>query len=374
MNLIAKKFPNAALIDGKWVTSNKTFSVLDPATGDEITTVPNLGAEDATRAIDAAARALPAWSAKTAKERAIILKRWFDLVTAETESLAQLMTTEQGKPLAESRAEVAYGAAFIEWFAEEGKRAYGRTIPTTVASKRYITIKQPIGVVAAIAPWNFPIAMITRKVAPALASGCTIVVKPAAETPLCALALAKLGLDAGLPPGVLNIVTTKRRGRRGPRLLRRRPRAQALLHRLDRGRQAALPSMRRHGEEAHARARRQRASDRVRRRQSRPGRRRRHGLEISQRRPDLRLRQPHPGAIGHLRPLRRRARRGGREARRRTRARSRHQYRSLDQQRGDRQGREPCRRRRQEGREAASAAASPTRRDRCSTGPRSWAT
>ena len=163
MNLIAKKFPNAALIDGKWVTSNKTFSVLDPATGDEITTVPNLGAEDATRAIDAAARALPAWSAKTAKERAIILKRWFDLVTAETENLAQLMTTEQGKPLAEARAEVAYGAAFIEWFAEEGKRAYGRTIPTTVASKRYITIKQPIGVVAAIAPWNFPIAMITRK-------------------------------------------------------------------------------------------------------------------------------------------------------------------------------------------------------------------
>ncbi|HKQ55529.1 MAG TPA: NAD-dependent succinate-semialdehyde dehydrogenase, partial [Methyloceanibacter sp.] len=208
MNLIAKKFPNAALIDGKWVTSNKNFSVLDPATGEEITTVPNLGAEDATRAIDAAARALPAWSAKTAKERAIVLKRWFDLVTAETENLAQLMTTEQGKPLAESRAEVAYGAAFIEWFAEEGKRAYGRTIPTTVASKRYITIKQPIGVVAAIAPWNFPIAMITRKVAPALASGCTIVVKPAAETPLCALALAKLGLDAGLPPGVLNIVTT----------------------------------------------------------------------------------------------------------------------------------------------------------------------
>jgi succinate-semialdehyde dehydrogenase/glutarate-semialdehyde dehydrogenase len=208
VNLIAKKFPNAALIDGKWVTSNKTFSVLDPATGEEITTVPNLGAEDATRAIDAAARALPAWSAKTAKERAIVLKRWFDLVTAETENLAQLMTTEQGKPLAESRAEVAYGAAFIEWFAEEGKRAYGRTIPTTVASKRYITIKQPIGVVAAIAPWNFPIAMITRKVAPALASGCTIVVKPAAETPLCALALAKLGLDAGLPPGVLNIVTT----------------------------------------------------------------------------------------------------------------------------------------------------------------------
>jgi succinate-semialdehyde dehydrogenase/glutarate-semialdehyde dehydrogenase len=206
--MISKKFPAAALIDGEWVTSAKTFAVTDPATGAEIGTVPDLGAKDAARAIDAAARALPSWSAKTAKERAAILRRWFDLITAETETLAQLMTTEQGKPLAEARAEVTYGASFIEWFAEEGKRAYGRTIPTTVASKRYLTIKQPIGVVAAIAPWNFPIAMITRKVAPALASGCTIVVKPAAETPLCALALAKLGMDAGLPPGVLNIVTT----------------------------------------------------------------------------------------------------------------------------------------------------------------------
>jgi succinate-semialdehyde dehydrogenase/glutarate-semialdehyde dehydrogenase len=206
--MVFKKFPAAALIDGEWVTSAKTFPVNDPATGAEIAAVPDLGAKDATRAIDAAAKAFPAWSAKTAKERAGILKRWFELVTVETESLAKLMTTEQGKPLAESRAEVAYGAAFIEWFAEEAKRAYGHTIPTTVASKRYLTIKQPIGVVAAIAPWNFPIAMITRKVAPALAAGCTAVVKPAAETPLCALAVAKLGMDAGLPPGVLNVVTT----------------------------------------------------------------------------------------------------------------------------------------------------------------------
>jgi succinate-semialdehyde dehydrogenase/glutarate-semialdehyde dehydrogenase len=208
MTMISKKFPSSALIDGEWVTSVKTFAVTDPASGEEVARVPDLGAKDAARAIDAAAGAFPAWSAKTAKERAAILRRWFDLITAETESLAQLMTTEQGKPLAESRAEVAYGAAFIEWFAEEGKRAYGRTIPTTVGSKRYLTIKQPIGVVAAIAPWNFPIAMITRKVAPALASGCTVVVKPAAETPLCALAVAKLGMDAGLPPGVLNIVTS----------------------------------------------------------------------------------------------------------------------------------------------------------------------
>ncbi|HXG78240.1 MAG TPA: NAD-dependent succinate-semialdehyde dehydrogenase [Methyloceanibacter sp.] len=206
--MVFKKYPAAALIDGEWVTSAKTFPVRDPATGAEVAAVPDLGAEDAKRAIDAAARAFPAWSAKTAKERAAILKRWFDLITAETESLAKLMTSEQGKPLAEARAEVAYGASFIEWFAEEAKRAYGHTIPTTVASKRYLTIKQPIGVVAAIAPWNFPIAMITRKAAPALASGCTIVVKPAAETPLCALAVAKLGMDAGLPPGVLNIVTT----------------------------------------------------------------------------------------------------------------------------------------------------------------------
>ena len=209
MTMISKKFPAAALIDGEWVTSSKTFPVYDPATGTEVAAVPNLGAEHAARAVDAAARALPAWSAKTAKERAAILRRWFDLVIAETEALAQLMTTEQGKPLAEARAEVAYGAAFIEWFAEEGKRAYGRTIPTTFASKRYVAIKQPIGVVAAIAPWNFPIAMITRKVGPALAAGCTVVVKPAAETPLCALAVAKLGMDAGLPPGVLNVVTTR---------------------------------------------------------------------------------------------------------------------------------------------------------------------
>ena len=208
MNMIFKKFPAAALIDGEWITSAKSFSVTDPATGEEVASVPDLGAKEVALAIDAASRALPGWSAKTAKERAAILRRWFDLITAETESLAKLMTTEQGKPLAEARAEVGYGASFIEWFAEEGKRAYGRTIPTTVASKRYLTIKQPIGVVAAIAPWNFPIAMITRKVAPALAAGCTIVVKPAAETPLCALATAKLGQDAGLPAGVLNIVTT----------------------------------------------------------------------------------------------------------------------------------------------------------------------
>jgi succinate-semialdehyde dehydrogenase/glutarate-semialdehyde dehydrogenase len=208
MNASPPRYPNAALIGGRWVTGPDTFPVIDPATGAEVGRVPDLGAAETKTAIDAAEAALPAWSKKTAKERAQILKRWFDLVTADTEHLAQLMTAEQGKPLAEARGEVAYGASFIEWFAEEGKRAYGRTIPTTAAGKRYITIKQPIGVVAAIAPWNFPIAMITRKVAPALAAGCTVVVKPAEDTPLCAIAIAKLALDAGVPPGVFNVITT----------------------------------------------------------------------------------------------------------------------------------------------------------------------
>ncbi len=205
---INARFPTAALIGGDWISSESVFPVLDPATGEELAQVPNLGAAEAVQAVDAASAALASWSATTAKERAAILKRWFDLIMRETEALALLMTSEQGKPLAEARGEVAYGAAYIEWFAEEGKRAYGHTIPTTVASKRYLTIKQPVGVVAAITPWNFPIAMITRKVAPALAAGCTVVVKPAEETPLCALAIARLAQDAGLPPGVLNVITT----------------------------------------------------------------------------------------------------------------------------------------------------------------------
>jgi succinate-semialdehyde dehydrogenase/glutarate-semialdehyde dehydrogenase len=208
MDMTPDEFPTSAYIGGEWVTSKDRFAVINPATGRDIASVPNLTPADARRAVDAASAALPAWSAKTAKDRAAILKRWFDLIMSETEALAQLMTAEQGKPLAESRGEVAYGASFVEWFAEEGKRAYGRTIPTTAASKRYITIKQPIGVVAAITPWNFPIAMITRKVAPALAAGCTIIVKPAEDTPLCALALAKLAEKAGVPGGVFNVVTT----------------------------------------------------------------------------------------------------------------------------------------------------------------------
>lgn len=200
-------FTPQALIDGHWVGGTKQFVVTDPANGKVIAQVADLGADETRHAIAAADAALPAWSAMTAKARAAILMRWHGLILENTEALAQLMTAEQGKPLAEARGEVAYGAAFIEWFAEEAKRAYGHTIPTTAASKRMMSIKQPVGVCAAITPWNFPIAMITRKVGPALAAGCTIVVKPSEETPLCALAIGRLAMEAGLPAGVLNIVT-----------------------------------------------------------------------------------------------------------------------------------------------------------------------
>ena len=195
-------------IDGQWVDadSGAVFPVTDPATAQTLVEVADMGVAETQRAIDAAARALPAWRARTAKDRGAILRRWFDLIIAHTEDLAQLMTAEQGKPLAEARGEVAYGASFIEWFAEEGKRAYGDIIPTTGADRRLMVFKQPIGVCAAITPWNFPIAMITRKVAPALAAGCTVVAKPAEATPLSALALVELAVRAGLPAGVLNLV------------------------------------------------------------------------------------------------------------------------------------------------------------------------
>ena len=196
-----------ALIDGVWVGATGRFAVDDPATGLTLAEVANLGAAEAEAAIAAADRAWPAWRGKTAKERGAILMKWFHLLHQHADDLARLMTAEQGKPLAEARGEVAYGASFIEWFAEEAKRIYGETVPTTDANKRYLVIKQPMGVCAAITPWNFPIAMITRKVAPALAAGCTVVIKPAEQTPLSALAVAELAQRAGLPPGVLNIVT-----------------------------------------------------------------------------------------------------------------------------------------------------------------------
>lgn len=199
-------------IDGNWcgADSGMTFAVTNPATGEEIIQVADCTAAETRRAIDAANAAWPAWRARTAKDRAAVLRRWFDLILAHQDDLAVILTAEQGKSLTEARGEVVYGASFIEWFAEEGKRVYGDTIPTQAASRRYLVIKQPIGVVAAITPWNFPTAMITRKVAPALASGCTVVVKPSKLTPLSALALAVLAEEAGIPKGVFSIVTGSR--------------------------------------------------------------------------------------------------------------------------------------------------------------------
>ena len=204
-----KLVETAAFIDGLWIEAGATFEVTNPADGSVIAQVADLGAAETTIAIEAAHRALPAWAARTAKDRGAILRKWSDLILAHADDLARLMTAEQGKPLAESKGEVVYGASFIDWFAEEAKRAYGHTIPSPMPGKRLASIKQPVGVCAAIAPWNFPIAMITRKVGPALAAGCTVVVKPAAETPLCALAVARLAALAGVPAGVLNIVTGK---------------------------------------------------------------------------------------------------------------------------------------------------------------------
>lgn len=199
-----------AYIDGRWCEAGggRRFEVHNPATGQVITQVPDMDEGDTRRAIAAAHAAQPGWAALTAKERSNRLYAWFELIMANQEELARIMTCEQGKPLAEAKGEVAYGASFIQWFAEEGKRAYGRTIPGFSSDRRLATIKQPVGVVAAITPWNFPIAMITRKAGPALAAGCTIVIKPAAETPLCALALAALAEQAGIPAGVINIVTS----------------------------------------------------------------------------------------------------------------------------------------------------------------------
>ena len=196
-----------ALIDGEWVASAARFAVDDPATGERLADVANLGAAEADAAIAAAARAWPAWRSLTAKARGAILMKWFALITQHAEDLARIMTAEQGKPLAEARGEVGYGASFVEWFAEEAKRIGGETIPSTDNNTRYLVIRQPIGVCAAITPWNFPMSMITRKVAPALAAGCTVVIKPAEQTPLSALALAELAQRAGVPAGVLNVIT-----------------------------------------------------------------------------------------------------------------------------------------------------------------------
>jgi succinate-semialdehyde dehydrogenase/glutarate-semialdehyde dehydrogenase len=196
-------------IDGRWVPADNggTLPVHNPATAETLGVIPNMGAAETRRAIAAAAKALPPWAARTAKDRAIVLRRWYELMLQHQEDLAILMTAEQGKPLAESKGEIAYAASFIEWFAEEGKRLYGDIIPGHQSDKRIMVLRQPIGVVAAITPWNFPSAMITRKAGPALAAGCSLVLKPATQTPLSALALAELGARAGIPPGVFNVVT-----------------------------------------------------------------------------------------------------------------------------------------------------------------------
>src|ERR1700716_4097585 len=205
----ARLFREACYVDGAWVQakSNAMINVDNPATGEIIGRVPKLGGAETKQAIEAANRAFLAWSKKTAKERASILRRWFDLMMANQDDLARLMTLEQGKPLVESKGEVAYAAAFLEWFGEEAKRVYGDTIPQHQADKRIVVIKQPIGVVACITPWNFPLAMITRKAGPAIAAGCTVVLKPAPQTPFSALALAELAERAGVPRGVFNVVT-----------------------------------------------------------------------------------------------------------------------------------------------------------------------
>jgi succinate-semialdehyde dehydrogenase/glutarate-semialdehyde dehydrogenase len=205
----ARLFRQQCYVDGQWVDadSKDTFKVNNPADNSNIGTMPKFGRNETRRAIDAANKAYPAWRAKTAKERAAILRKWFDLMVANSDDLAAIMTTEQGKPLSEAKGEVVYSAAFMEWFSEEAKRVYGDTIPQNVRGRRIVVTKEPIGVVAAITPWNFPSAMITRKVGPALAAGCTVVCRPASQTPYSATALAELAERAGVPKGVFNVVT-----------------------------------------------------------------------------------------------------------------------------------------------------------------------
>jgi len=196
-----------ALIGGEWIKGAARFDVHDPSNGNKLADVANLGPQDAERAIAAAGKAWPAWRSKTAKERSVILRKWYDLLVANQDDLGRILTAEQGKPFAEGKGEIAYGASFVEWFAEEAKRVNGETLPQFDNNRRLQVIRQPIGVCAAITPWNFPLAMITRKVAPALAAGCPVVIKPAELTPLTALAAAELAIRAGIPAGVLNVLT-----------------------------------------------------------------------------------------------------------------------------------------------------------------------
>ncbi len=297
---------DALYIDGQWLKPPgvETIEVRNPATQQRIVAVPKAGREQAAAAIARAAAALPAWSARTAKERAAILRRWHDLTLQHVDDLARILTSEQGKPLSEARAEILYGAAFFEWFAEEGKRIYGETIPTPSADRRLLVLRQPIGVCAAITPWNFPMAMISRKAAPALAAGCTMVLKPASATPLSALALAELAQRAGVPPGVFNVVPGGA-ATVGEELVTNPAVRKVTFTGSTDGRPGAHGQSRRRHKEGIAGARRQRAADRVRRCGSRDCRRGRAGLQVPQHGPDLRVREPHLRAERNLRGLRR---------------------------------------------------------------------
>ena len=300
-------------IGGDWGESDGgRFDVTNPATGEVVGTAVNATAEDVKRAIDAAEEALGPWQALAALERGRILRRAADRILAEADRIAGIMTDEQGKPLAEAKGEVVYAASFLEWFAGEAERIYGQALPPMNPQKRVLVLRQPVGVTAAITPWNFPAAMMTRKLGPALAAGCTMIVKPASATPLDGArgrALHGGGRRAGrrrqrhhLPP----------HRRRGERAVRRPARPQDLVHRLDRGRQGADPRVGRPGQAPLARARRPRAVRDLRRRRPRGGGQGHHGLEVPQRRPDLRLREPHLRPAQHPRRVRQGARAPGR--------------------------------------------------------------
>ncbi len=290
-------FRQANYLNGKWVEADngQTIVVKNPATGEAIGEVPNMGAAETRRAIEAANAAYPAWRAMLAKERGAILRKISDLMLANADDLAVIMTAEQGKPLTESKGEIVYAASFIEWFAEEAKRIYGDTIPQNAKGRRILVLKEPIGVFAAITPWNFPAAMITRKAGPGWAAGCTGVIRPASQTPFSALALAVLAERAGMPAGVCNVLTGgSSADGRGTDV--EPAGAEAELHRLDRGGCEAAGAMRADDQEDQHGAGRQRAVHRVRRCRPGCGGGRRDGQQVPQHRADLRLRQPHPGA------------------------------------------------------------------------------
>ncbi len=284
-------------VNGQWLDAadGRSTPVHNPATGATLGTVPQLDGAATRRAIEAAAAAFPAWAAQTAKQRAVILRRWFELMMANQKDLAQLMTAEQGKPLAEATGEIAYAAAFVEWFAEEARRIYGEVIPGHQADKRIVVLRQPVGVVAAITPWNFPAAMITRKAAPALAAGCTFIVKPAGQTPLSALAMAELAARAGVPAGVFNVITGSAREIGAELTGSPVVRKLSFTGSTEVGTRAD-GAVRADPEEAVDGTGRQRAVHRVRRRRPRRRGAGRARQQVPQYRPDLRVRQPAAGA------------------------------------------------------------------------------